>query len=188
MSLRSRFSNPGCWSKIPWSNVTAVKHPAVQRYWRSKVRQSNVSCSQVFLILLAGQNPAVKCHCGQMSRGQMSLAVKGPAVKCHLRSNVTCGQIILILNDSQKSRGQMSLAVKCPAVKCHSGQMSLRSNVPRSNVTCGQMSRGQMSLAVKCHLRSNVTWSNVTVVICHKILKWSKVRGQMSCGQMRLWS
>ena len=130
MSLRSRFSNPGCQSKIPQSNVTSVKHPAVKHHWRSKVLQSNVSCCQVFLILLAGQNPAVKCHCGQMSRGQMSLAVKGPAVKCHLQSNVTYGQIILILVDSQKSRGQMSLAVKRPAVKCH-----LLSNVPRSNVT-----------------------------------------------------
>jgi hypothetical protein len=95
--------------------------------------------------------------------------------KCHLqsnvlRSNVTCGQM---------SRGQMSLAVKCPTVKCHCGQMSLA-----VKCHCGQMSRGQMSLAVKCpavkcHLRSNVPRSNVTVVQCHKILKWSKVRGQM---------
>ena len=41
---------------------------------------------------LAVKCPAVKCHCGQMSRGQMSrgqmsLAVKCPAVKCH------CGQM-----------------------------------------------------------------------------------------------
>ena len=109
---------------------------------------------------------------------------KSVAVKCQLwsnvpRSNVSCGQM---------SRGQMSLAVKRPAVKWH-----LRSNVPWSNISCGQMSRGQMSVAVKCpvvkcHLWSNVPWSNVTVVKCHKILKWSKVRGQMSRGQMRLWS
>jgi hypothetical protein len=45
-----------------------------------------------------------------------------------------------------------------------------RSKIPRSNVTCGQTSRSQMSLVVKCHLRSNVT-----VVKCNKILKWSKV-------------
>ena len=91
-----------------------------------------------------------------------------------MRSNVTCGQIIIILVDGQKSHGQMSL----------------RSNVPRSNVTGGQMSRGQMSPwsnvprsnvtavkcpAVKCHLRSNVPRSNVTC-------------GQMSRGQMSLWS
>ena len=133
---------------------------------------------------------------GQMSRCQTSLAVKGPAVKCHLRSsfsnlgcrskirgqmslrsnvlgsnvprsNVTCGQVFLILVADQKSHGQMSL----------------RSNVPRSNDTCGQMSRGQMSLevicpAVKCRYGqmsqnlelvkspwSNVPWSNETVVI-----------------------
>ena len=129
--LQSSFSNLGCRSKIPRSNVTAVKCPAVKRHWRSKVPRSNVTCGQVFLILVAGPK--------------------------------SCGQ------------------------------MSLRSNVPRSNVTGGQMSRGQMSLAVKCpavkcHLRSNVLRSNVTVVKCHKILKWSKVRGQMSRGQMRLWS
>ena len=134
--LKSTFSNLGCRSKIPRSNVTAVKCPVVK-------------C------------PAVKCHCGQMS-----LAVKGPTVKCHLwssfsnlgcwskiprsnvtavkcpavkcpavkrhwrsmvpRSNVTCGQVFLILVANQKSRGQMSL----------------RSNVPRSNVTGGQRSRG----------------------------------------------
>ena len=147
--LWSSFSNLGCWSKIPRSNVTAVKRPAVKRHWRSKVPRSNVTCGQVFLILVAGPK----------SRGQMSLrsnvpwsnvprsnvprsnvtVVKCPAVKCH------CGQM---------SRGQMSLAVKCPAVKCH-----LRSNVRRSNVTVvkchkilkwskvrGQMSRGQMRL------------------------------------------
>ena len=130
--LRSSFSNLGCRSKIPRSNVTAVKCPAVKRHWRSNVLRSNVTC-------------------GQMSRGQMSLAVKCPAVKC-------------------------------PAVKCH-----LRSNVPRSNVSCGQTShrpsvvkcplwsdvitplRGQMSLAVYCPAvkrpRSNVPWSNETVVI-----------------------
>ena len=114
--------------------------------------RSNVTCGQVFLILI--KNPTVKCHCGQMSRGQTSLAVKCPAVKCHLRSNV-----------------------------------------PRSNVSCGQTShrpsvvkcplwsdvitplRGQMSLAVYCPAvkrpRSNVPWSNETVVIgpptCHGI-------------------
>ena len=123
--LKSTFSNLGCRSKIPWSNVTAVKCPAVKRHWRSKVPRSNVTCGQVFLILVAGQK----------SRGQMSLRSNVP------RSNVTGGQM---------SRGQMSLAVKCPAVKCH-----LRSNVPRSNVTCGQMSP-----------RSNVSWSNVTAVKC----------------------
>ena len=120
---------------------------------------------------------------GQKSRGQMSLAVKCPAVKCHLWSNVPRSNVTV---------------VKCPAVKCH-----LRSNVTVVKCHCGQMSRGQMSLAVKCpavkcpavkcpvvkcHLRSNVPRSNVTVVKCHKILKWSKVRGQMSRGQMRLWS
>merc|ERR1740129_2313714 len=85
------------------------------------------------------------------------------------------------------SRGQMSLAVKCPAVKCPAVKCHLRSNVPRSNVSCGQTShrpsvvkcplwsdvitplRGQMSLAVYCpavkHPRSNVPWSNETVVI-----------------------
>ena len=119
---------------------------------------------------------------GQKSCGQMSLAVK-----CHLRLNVTCGQMshgqmsrgqmsrgqmslawfdkfyfILILAYCQKSCDQMSLVVKRPAVKCH-----LRSNVPRSNVTCGQMPRGQMSL------RSNVTCGQMS-------------RGQMSCGQMSL--
>ena len=155
----------------PRSNVTAVKCPAVKCHWRSKVLRLNVACGQVFLIFVAGQkshgqmsprsnvpwsdvtrcheslflvkNPAVKCHRGQMSRGQTSLEVKGLAVKCHLRSSFS--------NLGQKSRGQMSL----------------RSNVPRSNVTGGQMSRGQMSLAVKCpvvkcpavkcQLRSNVT-------------------------------
>ena len=114
--LRSSFSNLGCQSKILRSNVTAVKCPAVKRHWRSKVPRSNVTCGQVFLILVASQK----------SRGQMSLAVKCPAVKCHLWSNVPRSNVT---------------AVKCPAVKCH-----LRSNVPRSNVTCGQMSRGQMSL------------------------------------------
>jgi hypothetical protein len=101
-----------------------------------------------------------------MSHGQTSLAVKGPVVKCHF------GQVFLILVASQKSRGQMSLAVKCPAVKCH-----LRSNVSRSNVTCGQMSRGQMSLWSNVP-RSNVSRSNVprSNVTC----------GQMSRGQMSL--
>ena len=146
--------------------------------------RSNVTCGQVFLILV--KNPAVKCHCGQMSRGQTSLAVKGPAVKCFLPSSFSnlaswpksCGQMSLRSNVpwSNVPRSNVTV-VKCPAVKCH----------------CGQMSRGQMSLAVKCpavkcHLRSNVRRSNVTVVKCHKILKWSKVRGQMSRGQMRLWS
>ena len=81
----------------------------------------------------------------------------------------------------------MSLAVKCPAVKCPAVKCHLRSNVPRSNVSCGQMShrpsvvkcplwsnvitplRGQMSIAVYCPAvkcpRSNVQWSNETVVI-----------------------
>ena len=66
------------------------------------------------------------------------------------------------------SRGQMSLlAFKRPADNCH-----LWSNVPRSNVTCGQMSRSQMSL------RSNVLWSNVTCV--------QMSRGQISRSQMSL--
>ena len=86
--------------------------------------------------------------------------------------------VILILVDGQKSHSQMSLEVKRPAVNCHLW----------SNVTCGQMSLWSNVTAVKCHLRSNVPRSNVTVVKCHKFLKWSKVRGQMSCGQMRLWS
>ena len=89
----------------------------------------------------------------------------------------------------------------------------LRSKVPWWNVSCdrksrGQMSYGQMSVAVKCQLRSNVScgqmWhsllsSNVpcgpmslppTAVKCpwRLIVPWSKVRGQMSCGQMILWS
>ena len=117
--LRSSFSNLGWQSKIPRSNVTAVK-----RHWRSNVLQSNVTC-------------------GQMSRGQMSLAVKCPAVKCHLRSNVprsnvSCGQTshrpsvvkCLLWSDViTPLRGQMSLAVYCPAVK------RPRSNVPWSNET-----------------------------------------------------
>ena len=149
--------------------------------------------------------PRSNISCSQMYRGQMSVAVKCPVVKCHLRSNVlrsnvTCGKCPVVkchlrsnvprsnVTCGQMSRGQMSLVVKCPTVKCHCGQMSLA-----VKCHCGQMSRGQMSLAVKCpevkcHLRSNVPRSNVTVVQCHKILKWSKVRGQMSCGQMRLWS
>ena len=155
--LRSSFSNLGCRSKIRGqmslrSNVLG-----------SNVPRSNVTCRQVFLILVADQK----------SRGQMSLRSNVP------RSNVTGGQM---------SRGQMSLAVKCPAVKCH-----LRSNVPRSNVSCGQTShrpsvvkcplwsdvitplRGQMSLAVYCPAvkrpRSNVPWSNETVVIGDPIIK-----------------
>ena len=153
-----------------------------------------------------------------MSRGQTSLEVKGLAVKCHLRSSFSNlgqksrGQMSLRSNvprsnvtGGQMSRGQMSLAVKCPAVKCHLQSNVPRSNVPRSNVTCGQMSRGQMSLAVKypavkCQLRSNVTlWSNVpcglmslplSAVKCllRFIVLQSNVRGQMSRGQMRLWS
>ena len=85
------------------------------------------------------------------------------------------------------SRGQMSLVVKRPVVKCPAVKCHLRSNVPRSNVICGQMShrpcavkcplrstvitplRGQMSIAVYCpavkRLRSNVSWSNEAVVI-----------------------
>ena len=95
-----------------------------------------------------------------------------------LRSNVSCGQM---------SHGQMSLAVKC----------HLRSNVPRSNVTCGQMSRSQMSAAVKCHvgfLQSNVPCGQISLppsaVKCHSrfIVLWLNVRGQMSRGQMILWS
>ena len=148
--LRSSFSNLGCRSKILLSNVTAVKCPVVKRHWRSKVPRSNVTCSQLFLILVADQKSrgqmslwsnvlqsnvtygqrshgqmslVVKCYRGQMSCGQTSLAVKGPAVKCHLRSKV-----FLILVDDQKSRGQMSPW----------------SNVLRSNVT-----GGQLSLAVK---------------------------------------
>ena len=135
---------------------------------------------------------------GQTSRGQMSLwsnvprsnvtAVKCPVVKCHLRSNVTCGQM---------SRGQMSLAVKCPAVKCPAVKCpavkcpAVKCHL-RSNVSCGQTShrpsvvkcplwsdvitplRGQMSLAVYCPAvkrpRSNVPWSNETVVIGDPIL------------------
>ena len=148
-----------------------------------------------------------------MSRGQTSLAVKGPAVKCHLRSsfsNLGCRSKILRSNvtavkcpvvkrhwrsnvpRSNVTCGQMSLAVKCPvvkcpAVKCHLRSNVSRSNVPRSNVSCGQMSHrpsvvkcplwsdvitplcGQMSLAVYCPAvkrpRSNVPWSNETVVI-----------------------
>ena len=140
----------------------AVKCPAVKRHWRSKVSPSNVTCGQVFLILVAGQK----------SRCQMSLRSNVP------RSNVT---------GSQRSCGQMSLEVKCPAVKCPAVKRHLRSNVPRSNVSCGQMShrpsvvkcplwfdvitplRGQMSLAVYCpvvkHPRSNVPWSDEIVVI-----------------------
>ena len=117
-----------------------------------------------------------------------SLAVKRPVVKCHLWSNVpwsnvTCGQM---------SRGQMSLAVKC-----HLRSNVPWSNVPWSNVTCGQMSRGQMSAAVKCHIGH--LWSNVpcgpmslppSAVKCplRFIVLRSNVRGQMSRGQMRLWS
>ena len=121
-----------------------------------------------------------KCHlqsnvtCGQMSRGQMSLAVKRLAIECHYgqmsRSHMS---LVVKCHCSQMSRGQTSMAVKDPAVKCHlrSSFSNLgcqskipRSKVPRSNVTCGQVflilvagpkSRGQLSL------RSNVSWSNV---------------------------
>ena len=51
--LRSSFSNLGCRSKIPWSNVTVVKCPAVKRHWWSNVLRLNVTCGQVFLILVA---------------------------------------------------------------------------------------------------------------------------------------
>ena len=117
--LRSNFSNLGCWSRIPRSNVS----------W-----------------------------------GQMLLSVKCPAVKYHLRSNVTW---------SQMYRGQMSLTVKCPAVKCHLWSNVPWSNVPRSNVICGQISIGVYCPAVKCP-RSNVSWSNETVVIGYPIKKLSK--------------
>ena len=135
----------------PRSNVTAVK-----RHWRSKVPRSYVTCGQGFLILVAGPK----------SRGQMSL-----------RSNVPWSNV----PRSNVPRSNVTV-VKCPAVKCH-----LRSNVLRSNVSCGQTSlrpsavkcplwsdvitplRGQMSLAVYCPAvkrpRSNVPWSNETVVI-----------------------
>ena len=74
-------------------------------------------------------------------------------------------------------------AVKCPAVKCH-----LRSNVPRSNVTCGQMSVVK-SPAVKRQLRSNVTYAFCgqmsPAVQCHYPPLWSNVHcGLLSCGQM----
>ena len=126
--LRSSFPNLGCRSKIPRSNVTAVLCPAVKRHWRSMVPWSNVTCGQVFLILVADQKSP-----GQMSPWSNVTVVKCPAVKHHWRSNVTCSQVFLILVANQKTRGQTSL----------------RSNVPRSNVTGGQRSRGQMSLEVK---------------------------------------
>ena len=133
---RGIFSNLGCRSKIPPSNVTVVK-----RHWWSKVPWSNVTCGQDFLISIVDQK----------SGGQMSLAVKGPAVKRLLRSsfsNLAGPSKILRLNVS--------------AVKCSAGKRHWRSKVPWSNVTWGQRSRGQMSLAVKCpavkcQLRSNVT-------------------------------
>ena len=103
--LQPRLEKLGCRSKIPRSNVTAVKCPTVKHHWRSKVPWSNVTCGQVFLILVASQ----KC------RGQMSLAVICPAVKCHLRSNVSRSNVTC---------GQMSRS-----------QMSLWSNVPWSNVS-----------------------------------------------------
>ena len=174
--------------KNPQSNVTVVKCPSVKCHWRSKVPRSNVTCGQVFLILVADQKSrgqmslrsnvlrsnvprsnvtggqvylilvadqkipwsnvtVVKCDCGQMSRGQLSLAVNGPAVKCHLRSsfpNLGCR--------SKIPRSNVT-AVKCPTVKRH-----WWSKVPWSNVTCGQVFlilvagqkyRGQTSLAVK---------------------------------------
>ena len=66
------------------------------------------------------------------------------------------------MSRGQMSRGQMSLAVKCPAVKCQ-----LRSDVITPL-------RGQMSLAVYCPAvkrpRSNVPWSNETVVIGDPII------------------
>ena len=149
----------------------------------------------VISILVDGQKSvAVKCQlwsnvprsnvsCGQMSRGQMSLAVKRPAVKWHLRSNVPWSNI----SCGQMSRGQMSVAVKCPVVKCHL----------RSKNVHGQKSRGQTSAAVKCHislLRSNVPCGPISLppsaVKCSLrfFVLWSKVSGQMSGGQMILWS
>ena len=63
--------------------------------------------------------------CGQMSLQSNVLGSNVPP------SNVTCGQVFLILVTHQKSRGQISLRSNVP-----------RSNVPRSNVTGGQRSHG----------------------------------------------
>ena len=130
-----------------------VKCPAVKRHWQSKVRGQMSLAVKFFKSWLPIKNPrsnvtAVKCP-----------GVKCPAVKCHLRSsfsNLGCRSKIPRSNFT---------AVKCPAVKCPAVKRHWRSKVPRLNVTCGQVflifvagqkSRGQMSL------RSNVPRSNVT--------------------------
>ena len=108
---------------------------------------------------------------GQKSHGQLSVAVKSHVVKCQLwskvlRSNVSCGQ---------KSLSQMSVAFKCPLSK-----------VPWSNVSFGQMSHSLLWSNVPCGPMSLPP--NVVKCLRRFIVPRSKVRGQMSHGQMILLS